>query len=219
MNSGNVEVFSDTDWSTAKDSFQYTVSDGEGLTSTATTVSVKLRPTNEPPKVANNGPGSVPEGGALQITGALLGSANAANSADIVAAVDSDSSRTQVQFRITSVPAVGYLYEGIPTNTPVTIGGQHLLTFTLSTKGIVVRQFGVGSVFTLQDIQDGKLWYRHSGSEPSSHGGSVTFGYAVSDASGMTEPTANFTVNVTPINDAPVVTGPVSYTHLRAHET
>ncbi|MCX6871230.1 MAG: Ig-like domain-containing protein, partial [Verrucomicrobia bacterium] len=200
VNSGNVEVFSDTDWSTAKDSFQYTVADGDGSTSTATTVSVKLRPTNEPPKLANNGPGTVPEGGALKITGALLGSANTANSGDIVAAVDSDSSRTQVQFRITSVPAVGYLYEGKPAN--LVIG-----SLTLNIKGTVVRQFGVGSVFTLQDIQDGKLWYRHSGSEPSSHGGSVTFGYAVSDASGMAEPTATFTVNVTPVNDAPVVTG------------
>ncbi len=201
VNSGNVEVFSDTDWSTAKDSFQYTVADGDGSTSTATTVSVKLRPTNEPPKLANNGPGSVPEGGALQITGALLGSANAANSADIVAAVDSDSSRTQVQFRITSVPAVGYLYEGKPADLVLAP------LVTLRVKGTVMRQFGVGSVFTLQDIQDGKLWYRHSGSEPSSHGGSVTFGYAVSDASGMAEPTATFTVNVTPVNDAPVVTG------------
>ncbi|MCX6860042.1 MAG: Ig-like domain-containing protein, partial [Verrucomicrobia bacterium] len=189
VNSGNVEVFLNTDWSTAKDSFQYTVSDGDGATSTATTVSVKLLPTNEPPKLANNGPGSVPEGGALKITGALLGSANAANSADIVAAVDPDSSRTQVQFRITTAPTVGYLYEGN------------------SGTGVVIRQWGVGSVFTLEDIQNGKVWYRHNASEPSSHGNSTSFAYTVSDASGMTEPTGTFTVNVTPINDVPVVTG------------
>jgi hypothetical protein len=62
-------------------------------------------------------------------------------------------------------------------------------------------------VFTLEDIQNDKVWYRHNASEPSSHGGSTSFAYTISDASGMTEPTGTFTLNVTPINDAPVVTG------------
>ncbi|MEY2789554.1 MAG: hypothetical protein RLZZ34_2697, partial [Verrucomicrobiota bacterium] len=189
VNAGNVEVFSNTDWATAKDSFKYTVADGDGKTSTSITVSVKLRPTNEPPKLANNGPGSVPEGGALKITASLLGSADAPNNADIVAAVDTDSSRTQVQYRITAAPSVGYLYEGNAST------------------GAVIRQLGNGTVFTLKDLQDGKVWYRHNAAEPSSHGGSTTFTYAVSDASGMTEPTGTFTVTVTPINDPPSVTG------------
>ncbi|TKB26271.1 tandem-95 repeat protein [Desulfopila sp. IMCC35006] len=195
VNAGRIEVTSGYDWNIAHDGFKFKVNDGElissprPLDSNEATVSIFLRPTNQPPLAVNNGPGSVPEGGALKITSNLLGSADVANSADIVKAIDPDNSRLQVQYRITDNVDHGFLYLGDPAT------------------GAITKQLSVGSAFTLEDIQSGRLWYQHNGTEAALYSSRDTFTYAISDASGMTEPTAIFVINIKPVNDAPVVTG------------
>ncbi|RIZ70658.1 MAG: hypothetical protein D0530_07085, partial [Methylococcales bacterium] len=188
VNTGNI-VIGNSNWTLAQDSFKYTVNDGEAvsvplnLTSNEATVSVFLRPTNQPPVIVNTGPGTTPQGGALEITSALLGSPT-------TTLVDPDNSNVQVQYRITSNVTNGTIYLG-------TLGGA------------VVKQLSVGSAFTLADIQNGLIWYQNNGNDPAGYSTAFTdtFHYVVSDASGMTEPAGTFNINILPVNKAPVVTG------------
>lgn len=195
VNAGRLEIDSGFSWSNPGDSFKFKTNDGElislpkPLDSNESTVDIFLRPTNQPPLVVNNGPGSVPEGGALKITSSLLGSPDVPNDLDIVKAVDPDHTRVQVQYRITGNVSHGILYLGDPAT------------------GVVAKQVSVGSAFTLEDLQNGKLWYQHNGTEAAPYGNLDSFTYAISDASGMTEPTATFNINIVPVNDAPVVVG------------
>ena len=183
VNTGRLEVTVGLNWNAAQDSFKFKVNDGElisnqkPLNSNEATVSIFLRPTNQPPVVVHTGPVSIPEGGTLNITSTLLGSENLPNSADIVAVVDSDNTRVQVQYRITANVGHGILYLGDPVT------------------GAVTKQLSVGSAFTLEDIQLGKVWYLHNGTESAPYNNKDFFDYVISDASGMNEPAAQFVIN------------------------
>ena len=198
VNTGNV-VIGSSNWSLAQDSFKFQVNDGETgslpnkLSSAIATVSIFLRPTNQPPIIAGTDSGnpplgvlivpSTPEGGALKITSTMLGSPT-------TTVVDPDNSADQVQYRITGNVGNGVIYLG-------------------NAGGDVVKQLSAGSVFTLADIQNGRIWYQNNGSDPAGYGTPFTdsFNYVVSDASGMTEPPGTFLINILPVNQAPVVTG------------
>jgi VCBS repeat-containing protein/CshA-type fibril repeat protein len=198
VNTGRLEVTLGLNWNAAQDSFKFKLNDGElisnpkPLDSNEATVSIFLRPTNQPPVVVHTGPASIPEGGTLNIISTLLGSENPPNNADVVAVVDVDNNRVQVQYRITANVGHGILYLGNPAT------------------GAVVKQLSVGSAFTLEDIQLGKVWYQHNGTESAPYGNQDFFDYVISDASGMNEPAAQFVINLDAtksVNDAPVVTG------------
>ncbi len=82
------------------------------------------------------------------------------------------------------------------------------MTFTLATvptngvlklSGVVVT---MGGTFTQDDINTNRLVYVHNGSETTSG----SFAFTVSDGAGGTIGTTTFTVTVTPVNDAPVIT-------------
>jgi VCBS repeat-containing protein len=179
--------YSNTDAPYVSNTFAST---GAPLASNTGTVDITLKHINHPPVIVNNGPvNGLLEGGKVQITAARLGSANLPDVSNIVDAVDPDNRYTQVQYRINTGVAHGQLYIGDPIT------------------GALVKQVGVGSAFTLKDIQDGKIWYLHDGSEPFSYGMQDSFNYTVSDSSGMTEPSATFLINLVNVDDAPKVTG------------
>ena len=64
---------------------------------------------------------------------------------------------------------------------------------------------GAGSAwsFSLADLVAGKVKYQHNGTETTSD----SFNFTVSDGSGGIEPTGVFHIAITPVNDAPVLTG------------
>ena len=169
-----------------QDTFGYQAVDPLGAASNIGTVTVDIRPVNDPPLVVNNGPATAIEGGAVNITASLLGSPTGS-------LVDPDNSVQQVQYRfITSNVLHGKLYIGDATT------------------GALIRQLAVGSAITLEDIQLGRVWYQHDGSEPMAYATNPnqdSFSYQISDSSGMTEPTATLLINLIRIDTAPAIDG------------
>ncbi|QQK64438.1 tandem-95 repeat protein [Cobetia sp. cqz5-12] len=94
----------------------------------------------------------------------------------LLQAVDSDNTTRQSTFVITSLPENG----------------------TLTVNGKVLR---VGSSFTQADIDSGALSYEHDGGE----GHSDEFTFTVSDGP-LTTDVATFSIDITPLNDAPTLT-------------
>lgn len=82
-----------------------------------------------------------------------------------------------------------YTLEALPTNGTLRRGNQ-----TLS----------VGQTFTQADIRDGQITYLHNGTETTSD----SFQFSLSDGAGATSPLLSFSINVLPVNDAPVLTVP-----------
>jgi VCBS repeat-containing protein len=165
------------------DSFQYRAADVEGPGAPAT-VTIDVRPVNDIPKVAGtlilDGAQSVPEGGARKITAAMLGVDQAST--------DPDNTTNQVQYRITDIDLLhGVLYLGDPVT------------------GAPAKALGIGSAITLKQILEGRLWYQHEGSDPGQYEGKASFGFRISDSSGMGEPAGTFNIRIIPVNDAPLV--------------
>ena len=134
-------------------------------------------PSNHAP---TNDPLHVNEGGKAVISSALL------------QAYDPDSTATQVQYRITSAPAHGYIAYS-------TDGGT------------TVKVLGVNSSFTQADIEAGRVFYVHDGTETAgtayATGQDDKFTFALSDGGGE-QANNEFWIYVAPTNDAPVVTAP-----------
>jgi large repetitive protein len=93
---------------------------------------------------------------------------------------DPDNTTIQRQYRITNAPANGTLFRS----------GQAL---------------SVGSVFTQADLDNDRITYTHNGSENYSD----EFNFTVSDGGGAAVP-GNYTITVTPTNDAPKLTAPIT---------
>ena len=113
-------------------------------------------------------------------------------SSALLQAYDPDSTATQVQYRITSAPVHGYVAYS-------TDGGA------------TVKVLGVNSSFTQADIEAGRVFYVHDGTETAgtayATGQDDKFTFALSDGGGE-QANTEFWIYVTPTNDAPVVTAP-----------
>jgi hypothetical protein len=174
------------------DSFGYQATDSHSASSNIATVSISVRPVNDVPTAAD-GYGKVAEGNFLNIGVVNLApppSAGTLNpdgtgTGDFFKSHDPDNSIEQVQYRLTSSVANGRLY--------LDNGGGSTITL------------GMGSAwsFSLTDLVSGKVKYQHNGTETTSD----SFNFTVSDGSGGTEPTGVFHIAITPVNDAPVLTG------------
>ncbi|MBE2257756.1 MAG: DUF4347 domain-containing protein, partial [Rhodobacteraceae bacterium] len=172
------------------DSFTWRLNDNSAVApfardSNVATVSIDIRPQNDPPVIFNNTGASVPEGGLRNITELMLGSPRTDDT-------DVDNTRRQTQFRVTAGVQSGTLY---------------------LEKASVITALGAGSSFTLGDIQDGYLKYRHNGSEMPSLDPFDRFAFVISDGSGGNEPTGTFEIEIQPVNDAPQLSGlnPLTY--------
>ncbi|WP_236025116.1 DUF4347 domain-containing protein [Arenibaculum pallidiluteum] len=102
---------------------------------------------------------------------------------DHLAAVDPDNTTVQRQFRITDATDHG----------------------TLRRSGVAL---GVGSVFTQDDLDSGRITYTHDGSETVTD----SFSFVVSDGVVKTA-VARFDIIITPANDKPTLTGPGTIAH------
>ncbi|MBM9519965.1 VCBS domain-containing protein, partial [Desulforhopalus vacuolatus] len=159
------------------DTFTYLASDADEEGNTAT-VSVNVLPVNDVPVVGNNTGVTVDEGSSdTVITAGML-------SSFIDLDIDPDNTDTQVQYQITAGVEYGTLY--------------------LDKDGVITT-LGVGGAFTLADIQAGYLKYDHDGSEPHLYGFEDSFGFTVSDASGMAEPSDVFVITIDPVDDEPTL--------------
>lgn len=86
--------------------------------------------------------------------------------------------------------------------------GSSQLTYTIGTapargtlkKGVV--NIGAGGTFTQADIDANSITYTHNGSETTAD----SFTFTVSDGQGGSIPTTTFNINVSPVNDYPVIT-------------
>ena len=97
---------------------------------------------------------------------------------------DVEASASQIVYTITSLP---------------TASG------TLQKSGAALS---VGSTFTQDDINTNRITFVHNGTEPSVTGASLAVGYSVTDEVGGLGTSANrsLTINVSAVNDAPVLT-------------
>ncbi|MBU1117304.1 MAG: DUF4347 domain-containing protein, partial [Bacteroidetes bacterium] len=166
------------------DNFSWGLNDNATTTpvnqdSNSATVTINILPVNDPPIVYKNEAITVTEGASYTITTAYLGSGTTSD-------IDSDNSALQTQYRVTTPPV------------------QHG-TLYLEKDGVITI-LGTGASFTLADIQAGYLKYTHNGSDPHLNNFEDGFGFTISDASGMTEPSGHFKINLTAVNDAPTLT-------------
>jgi VCBS repeat-containing protein len=195
------------------DSFDLQVNDAQGFNGAAPdndsigntiTVNIDISPLNDDPLVDPSTPDDptvtntintglrVEEGASGVIGGAVGGvggipfstNEDGATHATLVA-IDPDNSATQIQYRITSTVTEGQLR----------LNGQAI---------------GVNSTFTQDDLNNGRLTYRHLGGEGAGVGlVTDSFDFEVGDAGGGTYPTGTFDIEVWPgANDAPTVTTP-----------
>ena len=105
-----------------------------------------------------------------------------------LAATDSDTPAGTLVFTVTSTaPTRGSLWVDADNNGEIN-GSEAAL--------------GVGGTFTQSQIQNGLVKYRHDGSETTID----SFGFTVTDGQNTTAP-ASFTLIVTPVNDAPTISG------------
>ena len=93
--------------------------------------------------------------------------------------VDPDGTPAAIQFIVTEIPKYGEL----------TANGKVL---------------GLGSVFTQQDINEGRVKYTQDGSENHTD----TFSYKISDSIYLSPNSESFTCTITQVNDAPLVQAP-----------
>lgn len=101
---------------------------------------------------------------------------------------DPDSTAEQVQYTLNSNTRHGHIVR--------------------STDGVNFVTLGAGSSFTQADINSGYIWYVSDGSDVNGNGLSAdSFSFTLSD--GDKEQSGNtFSIDVTPANDAPIVTAP-----------
>ncbi len=194
------------------DSFKLAPVDDQGITAgtaTATnkistgaevTVPITIYPHNDAPsfhsKLELTGVRAIQEGSTATIGGAsyaaiINGIAGSGVPTPVAGAHlvfgDNDNSSIQRQYRLTVAPANGQLL----------LSGASL---------------GVGSVFTQDDLDSGRISYKHSGTETSTD----SFSYVVSDgdyvvndatifAQGVTPVASVFQIEITPRNDAPTL--------------
>jgi len=182
LSGGKLRYVQDGSDTVLTDSFTWQLNDPAGLFSNVATVSIDILPKNDPPVVFNNTGATVPEGGVSHITYSMLGS-------EFPVDTDTDNTSRQAQFRLTAAVQNGTLYLDKPG---------------------VITALGVGAAFTLEDIQNGYLKYRHNGSETplTDH-----FDFTISDGSGDNEPSARFNITILPVNDAPQLSAlnPLTY--------
>jgi CshA-type fibril repeat protein len=188
---------------TTSDSFSLTPLDDQGVviptatnhSSTGDTlvVTIAISPINDAPIFVGKGDASttanpIYEGSSLVIAGSA---AQAGVGGTYLDYSDTDNSTVQRQYRVTEAPVNG----------------------TLELNGVAL---GVGSVFTQDDLDHGRVTYVHDGSETRSD----SFNYVVSDGDYMASETGSqpqgtanpitstFHIGINPVNDAPVVTAP-----------
>ena len=79
--------------------------------------------------------------------------------------------------------------------------------------GQVLVNGNVATTFTAQDVIDGRVSFRHNGTETSS--ASFTFTLADGGENGSTPASGTFNLTVTPVNDSPVIAGDLASTVAR----
>ena len=197
LNSGNVQYVHDSS-ENFEDSFSFKARDDEGLESGNATVDIDIRPQNDDPTVIVNTGDTVVEGESLIIQTGTVDDTTTDGSN--LKGYDPDNSATQVQFRIiengNGNVDHGYLFLDL-NNNQILDAGEKVL--------------GVGSVFTLDDLNNNRLVYQHDGSEPiTADTQQDEFDFKVSDSGGGNEPEGTFIITLTPSNDAPEITAPDS---------
>jgi VCBS repeat-containing protein len=149
---------------TLSDSFVFTLGDGAGgtLTPAATTFSIAVSPINDPPVLTTNLGLSVSQDESKAITSAVL-------------------TATDVEF-LTLPDAIVYTVTTSPT------------------RGTLYRDSTATTSFTQADLNAGRIFYDHDGSNTNSD----TFTFTVSDGVNTLSP-ANFNITVNRTNFAPVL--------------
>ncbi|MGE4280111.1 MAG: cadherin-like domain-containing protein, partial [Magnetospirillum sp.] len=191
---------------TTADSFQITVNDQQGQGNSVgntVTVAIQVAPVNDTPLIDPSTPNApntvgtintglrVVEGGTGTIGGsnALYGGTAFSTVMDgqgraQLISIDPDNTTTQIQYRIIDNVDVGKLM----------LNGQVL---------------GVGSTFTQDDLDNGRVTYVHVTGNGAGQGlVTDSFSYEVGDAGPGTYPTGTFDIEVwTRTNDSPVISG------------
>ncbi len=156
-------------------SFNYTLRDGDNRTATGAVIVYVLN-VDYPPRIINNTGATVSEGQRVAITSAMLETA------------DDEQTSEDLVYVLLSLPAHGALYlDQTPSNG---LGDASILR--------------VEDTLTQKDINDGKVFYRHNGTENFTSG----FTFRVSDGSNPSVPVvpaaaAAFAITITPVNDSP----------------
>ena len=159
------------------DSFKVQAYDDSGAannSSNIATVSIEIAPLNDLPYYSSSKSLEVFEAG----TGLIKGTNGKAGNEAHIEYLDPDNSTLQRQFRITKAVANGQLLRN----------GQAM---------------AVGSIFTQKELDEGKITYKHNGSETTAD----RFEFQVSDGSGSSVPGA-YDILVKPTNDAPLLATP-----------
>ncbi|MBB4574637.1 VCBS domain-containing protein [Rhizobium lentis] len=183
------------------DTFDVQATDRWGKTSNTGSVNFFITNVNDAPQIAQdptqpdptgNLPGtSIPGTGANEPLEIIWEGSFSQITSAMLQAIDADSTREQVQYRITTAPAHGRI--------------------AYSTDGVNFTTIGVGSAFSQADVDAGRIYYLSNGDDPTSSGypGTPDDKVVFTLADGAAEQTAReLWIYLKPTNDAPVVTAP-----------
>ncbi len=171
------------DGEVSTDSFTLELDDNSGQANATTvqTVQVGITPLNDDPTISS-------------ATGDVFlyeGQQHTLSAADLLDAADVDNEPDEVQYRITTAPSNGQIIR-------LDVSGETLLT-----TGVVLD---AGSAFTLEEVEDGRIVFRHDGYETTTD----TLVFALSDSGGGNEPVGTITFDIEAVNDAPTIAAPAS---------
>ncbi|WP_165442111.1 cadherin-like domain-containing protein [Variovorax paradoxus] len=174
-------------------SFDVVAIDRWGATSNTATVTIQITNVNDAPRIATDPTKADPDAFSHNEPLTVAEGGYARITTAMLSAFDPDSTTTQVQYTITTAAAQG--------------------SIAYSTDGLTFLRLGVGSSFTEADVQAGRIYYLHGGTESNgaTYPASPTDSFRFSLGDGDKEQQNNqFWIYVTPANDAPVVSGPTN---------
>ena len=162
------------------EALSFSLSDGVLAHNQSGVVSLNVTPVNDAPSIAGGSPLSVPEGGSASFSAAVI--AGSGFSQSQLGLSDVDTSAIQATVKIA----------GLPTHGVLKLNGNPV---------------AIGSTLAVSDIN--KLSYTQDGSQVTS-AGTDTFVLTFDDGAGGLLSNQTVTVNLTPVNQAPSVSGAIT---------
>jgi len=208
-------VVNGADTATADSADDLVVNGTPDTDTTSVTVDVDVTPVNDAPELdtgdlsvlEDNDGSDDPDAATNQLSGAQL------------LAEDAEDADETLTYTLDTAPTRGTLYRNgntdgmgnVVTGPPAMPGGPAF-------DPALVVALGAGDTFSQKDVDDGRVFYDHDGSEPDPIGANDSFTVTVTDADGATD-TGTVQIEVTQQNDAPTYPNPTEAVSAAENQT